>query len=180
MFWSKLCKSTWNCACNLAFPLFISPVVWNMCENLPHESVYFKELHNQQECYWLTIYRAGAAVVSTITSLFSFTLTAACSRYVFRLPVTGSRELRNLVFFLGFFEDSRSLLHSSIDSWSAFSTSFLLLFLGLEHEISLPIGAASEQLSTMGTMSSNSRYGSIHRGYILLFFGFRQHWPFYT
>ena len=39
-----------------------------MCENLPYESVYFKELHNEQECYWPTIYRARAAVVSTITS----------------------------------------------------------------------------------------------------------------
>ena len=68
MFWSKLCKSSWNCAWNLAFPVFISPIVWNMCENLPYESVYFKELHNEQECYWPTIYRAGAAVVSTITS----------------------------------------------------------------------------------------------------------------
>ena len=40
-----------------------------MCENLHYESVYFKELHNEQECYWPTIYRAGAAVVSTITSI---------------------------------------------------------------------------------------------------------------
>ena len=32
-----------------------------MCENLPYESVYFKELHNEQECYWPTIYRAGAS-----------------------------------------------------------------------------------------------------------------------
>ena len=31
-----------NCAWNLAFPAFISPIVWNMCENLPYESVYFK------------------------------------------------------------------------------------------------------------------------------------------
>ena len=38
-----------------------------MCENLHYESVYFKELHNKQEYYWPTIYRAGAAVVSTIT-----------------------------------------------------------------------------------------------------------------
>ena len=53
----------------LRFPVFISPIVWNMCENLPYESVYFKELHNEQECYWPTIYRAGAAVVSTITSI---------------------------------------------------------------------------------------------------------------
>ena len=35
-----------------------------MCENLPYESVYFKELHKEQERYLL-----GAAVVSTITSL---------------------------------------------------------------------------------------------------------------
>ena len=41
-----------------------------MCENLPYESVYFKELHNEQEYYWRSIYRAGAAVVSTITSIF--------------------------------------------------------------------------------------------------------------
>ena len=69
MFWSKLCKSSWNCAAwNLAFPVFISPILWNMCENLHYESVYFKELHNQQEYYWPTIYRTGAAVVSTITS----------------------------------------------------------------------------------------------------------------
>ena len=42
-----------------------------MCANVHYESVYFKELHNDQETeyYWLTIYPAGAAVVSTITSL---------------------------------------------------------------------------------------------------------------
>ena len=39
-----------------------------MCEHLHYESVYFKELHNEQEYYCPTIYRAGAAVVSTITS----------------------------------------------------------------------------------------------------------------
>ena len=39
-----------------------------MCENLHYDSVYFKELHNQQEYYWPTIYRTGAAVVSAITS----------------------------------------------------------------------------------------------------------------
>ena len=69
MFWSKLCKSNWNSALNLAFPAFISPVVWNMCENLHYESrIYFKELYNDQENYRPTIYRAGAAVVSTITT----------------------------------------------------------------------------------------------------------------
>ena len=41
-----------------------------MCENLRYESVNFKELHNEQEHYWPTIYRTGAAVVSTITSLY--------------------------------------------------------------------------------------------------------------
>ena len=46
----------------------ISPLVWNTCENLHYESVYFKELHNEQEYYWPTIHRAGAAVASTITS----------------------------------------------------------------------------------------------------------------
>ena len=33
-----------------------------MCENLHCGSVYFKELHNDQEYYWPTISRAGAAV----------------------------------------------------------------------------------------------------------------------
>ena len=35
-------------AWNVAFPVFISPIVWNTCENLHYESVYFKELHNEQ------------------------------------------------------------------------------------------------------------------------------------
>ena len=76
MFWSKLCKSNWNCAWNFAFPVFyISPIVWNMCKNLHYESVYFKELNNEQEYYWPTIYRAGTAVVSTvITTCYSFLL----------------------------------------------------------------------------------------------------------
>ena len=45
----------------------MSPIVWNMCGNLQYESVYFKELHKDQD----TIdrqHREGAAVVSTITS----------------------------------------------------------------------------------------------------------------
>ena len=53
------------------FPVFISPIVWNMCERLNYESVYFKEVHNDQEYYRPTIYRTGAAVVSTITSLLN-------------------------------------------------------------------------------------------------------------
>ena len=52
--------------------IFISPIVWTMCENLHYQSVYFKELHNQQEYYWPTIYRTEAAVVSTITSYFYY------------------------------------------------------------------------------------------------------------
>ena len=32
-----------------------------------HELVYFKELHKDQEYYWQTIFRAGGALVSTIT-----------------------------------------------------------------------------------------------------------------
>ena len=69
MFWSKLSKSTWHCAWKLAFPVFLSPIVWNVCENLHYESVYFKELHNEQEYYWPTTYtERGAAVVSTIAS----------------------------------------------------------------------------------------------------------------
>ena len=50
--------------------VFISPIVWNMCENLLYESLYFKERHNQQEYYWPTIYRTGAVVVSTITCYY--------------------------------------------------------------------------------------------------------------
>ena len=40
-----------------------------MSENLHYESVHFKELHNEQEYYRPTIYRAGASVVSTNSSL---------------------------------------------------------------------------------------------------------------
>ena len=45
-----------------------------MCENLHYESlyVYFKELHNDQEYYWPTIYKAGEAAVSTITNYWDY------------------------------------------------------------------------------------------------------------
>ena len=36
------------------------------------ELVCLKELHNQQEYYWPTIYTTGAAVVSTITSYYYY------------------------------------------------------------------------------------------------------------
>ena len=50
--------------------LFLSHLLYGiwLCENLHYESVCFKELHNVQEYYWPTTYRAGGAVVSTITS----------------------------------------------------------------------------------------------------------------
>ena len=38
-----------------------------MSENLHYETVYFKELHNDEEYHWSKIYTAGVAVVSTIT-----------------------------------------------------------------------------------------------------------------
>ena len=36
------------------FPVFISPIVWNMCEHLHYESVYFKELRTQRARILLT------------------------------------------------------------------------------------------------------------------------------
>ena len=67
--WWKASALTGTAPSLLPIYVFITPFVWNMCENLRYESVYFKELHNEQECYWPTIYRAGTAVVSTITSI---------------------------------------------------------------------------------------------------------------
>ena len=57
-----------------------------MCDNLPYESVYFKELHNEQKWYWPTIYRARAAVVSTIMT-----------SYIHDSELLGFRPLRNVV-----------------------------------------------------------------------------------
>ena len=37
---------------NLVFPVFtLTHSVWNVCENLHYELVYFKELHSDQEHY---------------------------------------------------------------------------------------------------------------------------------
>ena len=56
-----------------------SPIVWNMCEHLHYESVYYKELHNKREYHWPTTYGAvGAAVVSTIPS-YSIPWVMICS-----------------------------------------------------------------------------------------------------
>ena len=49
--------------------IYLTYIVWNICENLHYQSVYFKELHNEQEYYRPTIYRAETAVVSTVTSI---------------------------------------------------------------------------------------------------------------
>ena len=74
MFWSKLCKSTWNCAWSLAFPVFISPI--NCMEYVWKSSLWIgifqRATQRARMRYWPTIYRAGAAVVLTITSLFIF------------------------------------------------------------------------------------------------------------
>ena len=39
--------------------LYLSHLLYGICVNKHYESVYFKELHNLQEYYWPTIYRAG-------------------------------------------------------------------------------------------------------------------------
>ena len=59
--------------------IYISPQLYGICVNtFIMKSVYFKELHNEQEYYCPTIYRAGAAVVSTITSLKSEITVSFC------------------------------------------------------------------------------------------------------
>ena len=50
--WVPLCVNrTETVYGTCAFPVFISHIVWNMCENLHYESVYFNQLHNEQEYY---------------------------------------------------------------------------------------------------------------------------------
>ena len=66
----------------LHFLFLLSPVVWKMCEKLHYESVYSKELHNGQEYYWPTMYRAGAAVVSTINIGVTF-LSWECQGFLY-------------------------------------------------------------------------------------------------
>ena len=63
------CLLSWLSAWNLAFPAFIAPIVCYLCEILHDQYEYFKELHKEQGYNWPTTYRAGAAVVSTFTSL---------------------------------------------------------------------------------------------------------------
>ena len=45
---------------------FISPIVWNMCENYHESDGYILKSYSTSKN---TIYRAGAAVVSNITSV---------------------------------------------------------------------------------------------------------------
>ena len=69
-FWSKEYKSNWISAWKLAwtFPVFFFfDLLYRIYVKIFNQSVYFKELHNDQEYYWPTTYRTGAAVVSTIT-----------------------------------------------------------------------------------------------------------------
>ena len=59
--------------------IYISPQLYGICVNtFIMKSVCFKELHNEQEYYCPTIYRAWAAVVSTITSLKSEITVSFC------------------------------------------------------------------------------------------------------
>ena len=59
--------------------IYISPQLYGICVNtFILNSVYFKELHNEQQYYCPTIYRAGAAVVSIITSLKSEITVSFC------------------------------------------------------------------------------------------------------
>ena len=59
------CVSCFSCVFTLTYQTYCM----EYRENLHCESVYFKELHNDQECYWPTISRAGAAVVLSITTI---------------------------------------------------------------------------------------------------------------
>ena len=58
------------------FPEFISPIAWNMCEHLHYEIGIFQRATQRAKNYSPTIYRAGAAVVSTITSFKMINLRA--------------------------------------------------------------------------------------------------------
>ena len=68
-------------------------IVWKMCENLHYETVYIQELHNEQEYYWPTIYRVGAAVVSTITSVYlHYSAVRSCLKLMIWSMTTGPRH----------------------------------------------------------------------------------------
>ena len=52
----------------LAFPEFISPIVWNMCENLHYESSVVNRYISKSYTTSKNSIGRGLAVVSTITS----------------------------------------------------------------------------------------------------------------
>ena len=97
--------------------VFISPIVWNMYENLHYESVYFKELQNESEYHWPTIYRTGAAVVSTITSLQHIYNTGSpSSKYDHRRASAQLRNIRNVRICMG-----KKPIFSVSYEWNAFN-----------------------------------------------------------
>ena len=97
--------------------VFISPIVWNMYENLHYESVYFKELQNESEYHWPTIYRTGAVVVSTITSLQHIYNTGSpSSKYDHRRASAQLRNIRNVRICMG-----KKPIFSVSYEWNAFN-----------------------------------------------------------
>ena len=112
-----------------------------------------------------------------LLSLFSFILTAGSHSVFFVFLLQDHEKYEILSFSLASLK-TPGVYCSRQQTPEALFRHPLLLFLGLAHDILFPIGAASEPLSTMGSMSIvNSRYWSIHRGYcrrycvVLLFFG---------
>ena len=97
--------------------VFISPIVWNMYENLHYKSVYFKELQNESEYHWPTIYRTGAVVVSTITSVQHIYNTGSpSSKYDHRRASAQLRNIRNVRICMG-----KKPIFSVSYEWNAFN-----------------------------------------------------------
>ena len=96
---------------------FISPIVWNMCEHLLYESVYFKELPNEQEYYWPSRYRPGAAVVSTITSFINCYGSYA-SKYLCDWLLRNKKELIQIIFLWW----KQKLFSTTVEKWHLLST----------------------------------------------------------
>ena len=88
MFWSKLCKSTETVHGTLRFLFtYCLEYVWksSLWIGIFQRAEW---VHNVQECYWPTIYRAGAAVVSTIISCKSFSCVfRICTRAISILSI---------------------------------------------------------------------------------------------
>ena len=64
MLWSKPCKSNWNCALNLAFSVFMSAIVWNMCENLHYDWGYLNRANAIQTLLDMTAASASLAAMA--------------------------------------------------------------------------------------------------------------------